>query len=114
MILTADKAFGIPNWLLPPLMNNHGNYIISLGNLCRWLAQQAESIGVEVYAGFPGAEILYDTRENGGAVLGVVRSDGGVQPHVGLVFPPTTPKRALKTRYPGFGPPKAEVDGNVL
>ena len=55
-----------------------------------------------------------DNDPEGGAVLGVVRSDGGVQPHVGLVFPPTTPKRALKTRYPGFGPPKAEVDGNVL
>ena len=78
MILTADKAYSIPNWLLPPLMSNHGNYIISLGNLCRWLAQQAESLEVEVYAGFAAAEILYDARENGGAVLGVATGDVGI------------------------------------
>ena len=49
LILTHDKAFAIPQRLLPPLMNNHGNYIVSLGNVCRWLAQQAEALGVEIY-----------------------------------------------------------------
>jgi electron-transferring-flavoprotein dehydrogenase len=60
MILARDKAFRIPQRLLPPLMNNHGNYIVSLGNLCRWLGQQAEALGVEVYPGFPASEVLYD------------------------------------------------------
>jgi len=78
MVLTSDKAYSIPNWFLPPLMSNHGNYIISLGNLCRWMAQHAESLGVEVYAGFAAAEILYDARENGGAVLGVATGDVGI------------------------------------
>ena len=78
MMLTADQAYSIPNWLLPPLMSNHGSYIVSLGNLCRWLAQQAESLGVEVYAGFAAAEILYDTAESGGAVLGVATGDMGI------------------------------------
>ena len=52
LVLTAAKACRIPNWTLPPLMNNHGNYIASLGNVCRWLAQQAEALGVEIYPGF--------------------------------------------------------------
>ena len=45
---------------MPPLMNNHGNYIVSLGNVCRWLAAQAEALGVEIYPGFAAAEVLYD------------------------------------------------------
>ena len=56
-------------------MNNHGNYIISLGNFCRWLAEQAEALGVEIYPGFPAAEILYD---ESGAVRGVATGDMGV------------------------------------
>ena len=47
----ATRRYRIPNWLLPPLMNNHGNYIVSLGNVCRWLGQQAEALGVEIYPG---------------------------------------------------------------
>jgi electron-transferring-flavoprotein dehydrogenase len=78
MMLTPKQAYGIPAWLLPPLMSNHGNYIVSLGNVCRWLAEQAESLGVEVYAGFPAAEVLCDTQANGGAVLGVATGDVGV------------------------------------
>src|SRR6185437_14859290 len=57
MILTAHNHIRIPNLLLPPLMSNHGNYIVSLGNLCRWLAQQAEALGVEIYPGFAAAEV---------------------------------------------------------
>jgi electron-transferring-flavoprotein dehydrogenase len=75
MVLTPEKAFRIPNGLLPPLMNNHGNHIASLGNVCRWLSAQAETLGVEIYSGFPAAEVLYDER---GAVCGVATGDMGV------------------------------------
>jgi electron-transferring-flavoprotein dehydrogenase len=64
-----------PNFLMPPLMRNHGNYVASLANVCRWLAQQAEALGVEIYSGFAGAEILYDER---GGVVGVATGDMGV------------------------------------
>ena len=75
LILSKDKAYRIPNALLPPLMGNHGNYIVSLGNVCRWLAQQAEALGVEIYPGFAAAEVLYD---DGGRVRGVATGDVGV------------------------------------
>jgi len=74
-ILTAARAYPIPPWLLPPLMRNHGNYIVALSNVCQWLAQQAEALGVEIYPGFAAAEVLYtDT----GAVRGVATGDMGV------------------------------------
>ena len=75
MVLAPEKAFRIPSWMLPPLMNNHGNHIVSLGNVCRWLSSQAETLGVEIYPGFPAAEALYDER---GAVRGVATGDMGV------------------------------------
>lgn len=73
--LTAKSSLRLPNFLMPPLMSNHGNYIISLGNLCRWLAEKAEGMGVEIYPGFAASEVLYD--ENG-AVRGVATGDMGV------------------------------------
>jgi electron-transferring-flavoprotein dehydrogenase len=75
MVLTPGKASRIPNWMLPPLMNNHGASIASLGNVCRWLGTQAEALGVEIYPGFPAAEALYDER---GAVRGVATGELGV------------------------------------
>ncbi len=75
LILTPEKAHRIPNWALPRLMNNHGMQIASLGSVCRWLGQQAEALGVEIYPGFAAAEILYDER---GAVRGVATGDLGV------------------------------------
>ena len=75
MVLTPEKALRIPNWMLPPLMSNHGNHIVSLCNVCRWLSLQAEKLGVEIYPGFPAAEVLYDER---GAVRGVATGDMGV------------------------------------
>src|SRR5437588_2717174 len=57
LLLTKNRALRLPT---PPQMHNHGNYIISLGNLCRWLAGQAEELGVEIYPGFAAAEVLYD------------------------------------------------------
>jgi len=101
MTLTADKAYRTPNWLLPPLMNNHGNYIISLGSLCRWLAQQAESLGVEIYAGFAAAEILYDARDKGGAVLGVATGDMGIAKD-GSRKPEYQPGMELRAKYTLF------------
>lgn len=75
LVLEADDSYRIPNFLLPPLMNNHGNYIVSLGNVCRWLAQQAEALGVEIYPGFAAAEVLY---HDDGSVKGVATGDMGV------------------------------------
>jgi electron-transferring-flavoprotein dehydrogenase len=75
MFLTESGGLACPNFLLPPPMHNKGNYIISLGNLCRWLGEQAEALGVEIYPGFAAAEILYD---DAGAVRGVATGDMGV------------------------------------
>lgn len=65
----------LPNFLMPPLMNNHGNYIVSLGNLVRWLGEQAAELGVEVYPGFAATEILKDEQ---GRVIGVATGDMGI------------------------------------
>ncbi|HYM31078.1 MAG TPA: electron transfer flavoprotein-ubiquinone oxidoreductase [Candidatus Cybelea sp.] len=75
MVLTAANHIRIPNFMLPPLMNNHGNYIVSLGNVCRWLATQAEALGVEIYPGFAAAEVLYNAD---GSVKGVATGDMGI------------------------------------
>ena len=73
--LDAASALRLPNFLMPPLMSNHGNYIVSLGNVCRWLATKAEALGVEIYPGFAAAEVLYD---DNGAVAGVATGDMGI------------------------------------
>jgi electron-transferring-flavoprotein dehydrogenase len=73
--LSASRARRLPNVMLPPLMNNHGNYVVSLGNVCRWLASKAEALGVEIYPGFAAAEVLF---EGNGAVAGVATGDMGV------------------------------------
>jgi electron-transferring-flavoprotein dehydrogenase len=75
LFLTETEATQFPEKLMPPLLNNHGNYIISLGNLCRWLATQAEALGVEIYPGFAAAEVLY---HEDGSVKGVATGDMGV------------------------------------
>jgi electron-transferring-flavoprotein dehydrogenase len=72
LYLTKNRALRLPT---PPPMYNHGNYIISLGNLCRWLASQAEELGVEIYPGFAAAEVLYD---EAGRVRGVATGDMGI------------------------------------
>lgn len=73
LFLTEKRAFRMPT---PPQMHNKGNYIISLGNLVRWLAEQAEALGVEVFAGFAAAEVLYNDQ---GAVIGVATGDMGLE-----------------------------------
>ncbi|HEX4326279.1 MAG TPA: NAD(P)/FAD-dependent oxidoreductase, partial [Burkholderiales bacterium] len=75
LFLTEGGASKVPNFALPGVFQNHGNYIISLGNLCRWLGTKAEELGVEIYPGFAGAEILYDDK---GAVRGVATGNMGV------------------------------------
>lgn len=72
MFLTANGAYRLPT---PPQMNNHGNYIVSLGNVCRWLGEQAGELGVEIYPGFAAAEVLY---HEDGSVKGVATGDMGV------------------------------------
>ncbi|MCC7410857.1 MAG: electron transfer flavoprotein-ubiquinone oxidoreductase [Gammaproteobacteria bacterium] len=92
------KAIRVPGPLVPPPMHNAGNYIVSLGNVCRWLAQQAEALGVEIYPGFAAAEVLYDER---GAVRGVATGDMGVgadgQPKAGYA-----PGMELLAKYTVF------------
>jgi len=75
MFLTENKSISVPHFLLPPPMHNKGNYIISLANLCRWLGEQAEALGVEIYPGFAGAEVLY---HEDGSVKGVATGDMGI------------------------------------
>jgi len=75
IIFSEKGGFRVPNALLPGCFLNHGNYIVSLGNLCRWLAQQAEALGVEIYPGFAGAEVLFN---EDGSVRGVATGDMGI------------------------------------
>ena len=75
LFLTADKSYPIPNWILPACFKNEGNYIISLANLTRWLGEQAEALGVDVFPGFAAAEILYNEH---GAVSGIATGSMGI------------------------------------
>ncbi|APG14232.1 electron transfer flavoprotein-ubiquinone oxidoreductase [Bradyrhizobium japonicum] len=73
--MTGGGAIKLPNFIMPPLMDNHHCYIGSLGNVCRWLARKAEALGVEIYPGFAAAEVLYDEQ---GAVKGIATGDMGI------------------------------------
>lgn len=85
----------IPNWPMPPLMNNHGNYIVSMGNVCRWMAEQAEELGVEVFPGMACSEIIYNDQ---GAVKGVVAGEFGKQSD-GTPGPAYEPGMVLNGKY---------------
>src|SRR5213080_2674913 len=98
LVLSEQRARRIPNFLMPPLMNNHGCYIVSLGNVCRWLATQAEALGVEIYPGFAAAEILFDDRD---AVRGVATGDMGVAKD-GSHKPDYQPGMELHAKYTLF------------
>ncbi len=74
-VLGPAGALRVPNIAIPPMMNNHGNYIVSLGNVCRWLGEQAEALGAEIYPGFAAAEVLYN---DDGTVRGVATGDMGI------------------------------------
>ncbi len=73
--LGKNGGIRLPNFLMPPLMGNHGNYIVSLGNVCRWLAMKAEALGVEIYPGFAASEVLFN---DAGAVRGIATGDMGI------------------------------------
>jgi electron-transferring-flavoprotein dehydrogenase len=73
-LLGQSGGIRLPNFMMPPLMSNHGNYIVSLGNVCRWLGTKAEALGVEIYPGFAAAEVLIEN----GAVVGVATGDMGI------------------------------------
>ncbi|HTJ94155.1 MAG TPA: electron transfer flavoprotein-ubiquinone oxidoreductase [Pararobbsia sp.] len=75
LFLTKDSARTLPDWALPKALQNHGNYVISLANVVRWLGQQAEALGVEIFPGFPAAEVLYN---EDGSVKGVVTGNMGL------------------------------------
>ena len=99
LLKDAEKASKIPNLFVPKTMHNEGNYIISLGNLCRWLAQQAENLGVEIYPGFAAQEALID---GNGVVRGIITGDLGVDreghPKEGYY----TPGMELRAKYTLF------------
>nr|WP_295885122.1 electron transfer flavoprotein-ubiquinone oxidoreductase [uncultured Devosia sp.] len=99
MVLGRKSALRIPNFLMPPLMNNHGNYIVSLGQVCRWLAAKAEALGVDIYPGFAAAEVLYDDK---GAVAGVATGDMGIEKN-GEPGPNYTRGMALLGKYTLIG-----------
>ena len=75
LFLGKTKSLSWPTWLLPSVQKNHNNYIISLANLCRWLGEQAEALGVEIFPGFPASEVVY--HENGD-VKGIATQDMGI------------------------------------
>jgi electron-transferring-flavoprotein dehydrogenase len=94
-VLTATRAHVIPHWLLPPLLSNAGNYIASLGEVCHWLAQQAEALGVDIFAGFAAQSLVYD---EAGCVTGVLTGDMGRDAN-GLPTPRFTPGMEIQARY---------------
>ena len=75
LLLGEKGSFSVPIWALPPQTHNKGHYLVSLGNVCRWLGEQAEALGVEIYPGFAAAEVLY---RDDGSVMGVATGDMGV------------------------------------
>jgi len=91
-------ALRIPNLLMPPLMSNHGNFIVSLGNVCRWLAAKAEGLGVEIYPGFAAVEVLYGPN---GEVVGIATGDMGIG-RDGAPKPSFTRGMELRAKYTLF------------
>ncbi len=84
----------VPNWPMPPLMSNHGKYIVSMGNVCRWLAEQAEALGVEIFPGMAASELVYD----GSRVKGVVAGEFGMEAD-GTLGPNYEPGMELHGKY---------------
>ncbi len=95
LVLGPAGSVKLPNFMMPPLMNNHGNYIVSLGNVSRWLATKAEALGVEIYPGFAATSLTYDDK---GAVTGVITGDMGVE-RDGTHGPNYAPGMALMGKY---------------
>ena len=94
-VLGEGGQMRVPNWPMPPLMNNHGNYIVSMGNVCRWMAEQAEALGVEVFPGMACSELVYG---DDGEVKGVVAGEFGKNPD-GTPGPAYEPGMVLYGKY---------------
>src|SRR5215210_3850391 len=97
-VLGKARKVALPHFLLPPFMNNKGTYTLSLGNFCRWLAGQAEELGVEIFPGFPASELLFDEE---GALRGVATGDLGIA-RDGSRRPDYQPGMELHARYTFF------------
>lgn len=98
LMLDQHGASRIPEWLLPKCFQNEGNFVLSLASLCRWLGQQAEELGVEIYPGFAGAEVLFN---DDGSVKGVATGDMG-RLKDGSEGPTFQPGMELHARYTLF------------
>lgn len=98
LMLGPAGGIRLPNFLMPRLMSNHGNYIVSLGNVCRWLATRAEALGVEIYPGFAAAEVLYGEK---GEVIGIATGDMGIS-KAGEVKDSFTRGMELRAKYTLF------------
>jgi electron-transferring-flavoprotein dehydrogenase len=98
MFLTESGGMNLPVGLLPRQMQNHGNYIVSLGNVCRWLGEQAEAMGVEIYPGFAASEVLFDDQDR---VVGVATNELGVAAD-GSHKDSYTPSIELRAKYTIF------------
>jgi electron-transferring-flavoprotein dehydrogenase len=94
-ILGAAGKARIPNWPMPGFMSNHGNYIVSMANVCRWMAEQAEALGVEIFPGMACSELVY----NGSRVAGVVAGEFGRDPATGAPGPSYEPGMELLGKY---------------
>lgn len=95
LYLSENKSFRLPDFLIPPLMRNQGNYIGSLSELCKWLAEQAEVLGVEIYPGFAAQEPLYDLN---GKMIGIITGDMG-RNKTGDLTPQFTPGIEIRAAY---------------
>ena len=93
----AEKATELPSFMVPKTFHNHGNYITSIGNLCRWLAEQAEALGVEIFPGFPAASIIIEEQR----VAGVITGDMGINSN-GEQKPGFEPGMELRAKYTVF------------
>ena len=94
-VFSEKGGFKIPHILMPPLLSNKGCYIVSMGNVCRWLAEQAEAIGVEVFPGFAASQLVYGDE---GQVVGVVAGEFGLNPD-GTPGPGYEPGMELRGKY---------------
>jgi electron-transferring-flavoprotein dehydrogenase len=97
-LTSAEKGIKTPGWMIPKPMHNDGNYIVSLGNVSRWLAEQAEALGVEIYPGFPAAEYIVED----GVIKGVITGDMGVDAQGNPKEHEYTPGMELRAKYTVF------------
>lgn len=95
LLLGPAGSMRIPNWPMPPLMNNHGNYIVSMANVCRWMAEVAEGLGVEIFPGMSCSELVFD----GNRVAGVVAGEFGRDGETGEPGPGYEPGMELRGKY---------------